>query len=127
MENEEKTVLTKSQDETRLPGAWVVFRSALSSGSSENRYGVGEISLDLYRSDNKYPWVGLGSIFYSSPTPEQLLDAETSPEFSEGRKAFGDIKRSLSKKQAELVVRKILTMMAREFPNGIPPDDEITL
>lgn len=111
-----------------LPGAMIRFKSACSNGSHENIYGVGELSLALHRPDAVYKWVDLGCIYYSAPTPEQYLDAETSPQFSEGYKAHSDIHRRLSKKQAEFMVMKINEMIARQFSDAvIPSDDEIDL
>lgn len=127
MENEEKTILVEKQNEVNLPGAWVMFKAAVSSGYRQNEFGVGQMSLELYRPGLDWPWIDLGHIYFSSPTPEQLLDAQTSGAFSEGHKAYVNIQRRLSKKQAELVVKKIAAMINLEFPNGIPPDDEITL
>lgn len=121
-----KTAINES--DKILPGAMIRFKSAGSNGSHENIYGVGEISLALHRPDAEYKWVDLGSIYYSAPTPEQYLDAETSPQFSEGNKAHSDINRRLSKKQAMFMVMKIREMIARQFSDGvIPPDDEIDL
>jgi len=117
--------LTQSLDHQTLPEARINFKSAVCCVSPENEFGVGHMSLSLPRSSCKYPWVDLGQIFYSSPTPKQCFDAETSPEFTEGKKAFSDINRRLSKKQATLIVDKINKMLIREFPNGIPPDDDI--
>ena len=112
--------------EFELPGSLVKFQTACSTGSYENTFGVGSILLDLHRPNNDYKWIDLGEIFYSAPSLSKYEDAKTSPPFSEGEIAFGDIKRRLSKKQALLIVKKINEMIMREFPNGIPPDAQIS-
>ena len=111
--------------EPHLPGALIRFASASCCGSHENGFGVGELSLTLHRPQEKYVWVDVGHIYYSSPTPSQLEDAETSPKYTNGWNAVADIHRRLSRKQAELVVNRINRMLATEFAEGIPPDDEI--
>lgn len=120
-------IIDTTQEAPTLPGALVIFHRATSTGSSEDPWGVGDMSLALHRPDNKWPWIDLGCIQYAIPTPEQYLDAQTSPQFTEGSNAYGNIHRRLSKKQAALIVKKINEMIVREFPDGIPPDDEITL
>ena len=110
-----------------LPGALVTFRSATCTGSHEDIFGVGDMSLALHRPDHQYTWIDLGNIFYSNPTPEQYLDTKTAPPYTPGAKAHSNHHRRLSKKQAELLVKMINQMIVREFPNGIPPDDEINL
>lgn len=122
---EKQTVLTEQKAEAKLPGAWERFRYAGQSGNHEDGYGVGEISLQLRRMNEDWPWIDLGQIYFSNPTAEQYMDAETSPVGTEGRIAYANIRRRLSKKQAELIVKKISQMITLEFPNGIPPDDEI--
>ncbi len=111
--------------EQHLPGAPIRFTTASCCGSHENSFGVGELSLTLRRPQEKYVWVDIGHIYYSNPTPSQMEDAETSPKYSSGWNAVADIHRRLSRKQAEHVVNKINRMLATEFSEGIPADDEI--
>ncbi len=119
------TTLEEVKEAARLPGAMVMFSSALSSGNHENSYGVGKMDISLHRPGQEYTWIDLADIYYSHPTHEQYLDAETSPSMSEGRRAHSDIHRRISKKQAQYINLLIQDMLMKEFAGVIPPDDEI--
>lgn len=108
-----------------LPGAPILFKSARSTGHSTNGFGVGDMDISIHRPDSKYPWLDLGRINFASPTEQQLLDAQTSPAFSEGQKAFADINRRLSFKQAQLVRDIFIHTLEQAFRGEIPADDEI--
>lgn len=120
----EKTVLEKVND-PRLPGAMIIFSQATSTGYHENSFGVGSMDVSFWRRDQKFQWIDLGHINYSNPTASQYLDAETSPDMSEGWKASADHHRRVSKLQAEYIVSLIQEMLMKEFKGVIPPDDEI--
>lgn len=122
---EHKINTLEEQCDPHLPGAMITFASVCSTGSSENQYGIGDMDISLHRPGQQYPWLDLGRINFSNPTQSQYLDAETSPQFSEGRKAFADIERRLSKLQATYIVELFQEMMMKEFKGVIPPDDEI--
>ena len=108
-----------------LPGAVIHFSSVGSTGSSQNGFGVGDIDISIHRPGEKFPWIDLGRINYSSPTQTQYEDAETSPDMSEGRKAYVDINRRISKKQANYITFLICEMLKSELNGEIPADYEI--
>lgn len=112
-------------NEKTLPGAVVSYRSVSSTGYSVNSHGVGDIDISLHTPEDKYKWKDIARVNFASPTEQQLLDAETSPEFTEGRKAFGDINRRLSFKQAQLISSMIIMTLENAFRGEIPADDEI--
>ena len=108
-----------------LPGTQIPFQSICSTGSFHNAFGVGDMDISIHRPSSKYPWLDLGRINFSNPTPGQLLDAQTSPEYSEGSKALSDIHRRLSFKQANLIVNMMNIALGEAFNGTIPADDEI--
>jgi hypothetical protein len=108
-----------------LPGTQIEFKQACSTGRTHRSFGVGDIDLSIHRPQSAYPWLDLGRINFASPTQEELLDAQTSPAFSDGANARVDINRRLSYKQAELVNTMIIHMLNKSFNGVIPADDEI--
>lgn len=122
---EHQTTNLEETKDPRLPGAMIMFSAALSTGSTENEYGVGDMDISLHRPGNKYPWIDLGRINFSNPTQKQYLDAEISDYGTDGRKAFLNINRRVSKIQAEYIALLIREMLMKEFNGAIPPDDEI--
>lgn len=117
-----------SQDKT-LPGAHILFAHATSTGRSQNQYGNGAMDLSLQRPGHQYPWLDLGSIYYSDPTPEQYKAAEemhrVNP-YGELARNKSDIHRRLSFKQAEYINYLIREMLTEKFSkDGIPADDEV--
>ena len=112
-------------NEKTLPGAPVAYRAVASTGHSTNSYGVGDIDISLHTPDGKYKWRDIARVNFASPTEQQLLDAETSPEFTKGSMAFGDINRRLSFRQAELIKSMFILTMEKAFKGQIPADDEI--
>lgn len=105
-----------------LPGAFVTAVPSI-TGSSETCYGVGSISIGARRPNGHQ--MDLCSINYASPTPSAYEDAQTSPRWSDGEKAFGDINRRLSKKQAMWIAVHLERRLAELMKDGIPADDEI--
>ncbi len=115
-------------NEKTLPGATVQFVSACTSGSSTNAYGVGSLSLQLYRPGNKYPWIDLGCINFSAPRPEQFeaaKKANAENPYNEDGQALSNIYRRLSKKQADYIQHLICEALTEKLKGEIPPDDEI--
>ena len=112
-------------NEKTIPGAPVPYRAVLSSGHSTNGYGVGDIDISLHTPQSKYNWRDIARVNFSSPTEQQFLDAQTSPEFTEGHKAFSNINRRLSFKQAQLVTNMFILTLEKAFHGEIPADDEI--
>lgn len=108
-----------------LPGAQIPFQRSLIDGIHSDSFGVGYVSLSLHRPHAKYQWLDLGRINFSNPTPDQLLDAATSPVYSPGGKAYSDICRRLSLKQAQVISEMIISMLDKSFNGTIPDDDEI--
>lgn len=109
-----------------LPGASFRFASVSSSGSHTNEFGVGEMSLGIYRPGLHWPQVDLGEIWYSEPTPEQYDKAATcySRHDKDGRN-YVDINRRLSRKQAEYITYLITDMLTEKLKGEVPTDDEI--
>lgn len=116
-----------SQDKT-LPGAPFRFASVSSSGSHINAFGVGEMSLGMYRPGNYWPQVDLGQIYFSAPTPDQYEEA-TKLKGSITKEAcnFSDIHRRISRKQAEYVTYLIVSMLSEKLKGEMPTDDEIDI
>lgn len=112
-------------NEKTLPGAPVSYRNVASTGWSMNSYGVGDIDISLHAPDGKYKWRDIARVQFASPTEQQLLDAQTSPEFTEGRKALSNINRRLSFKQAQLIKSMFILTLEKAFQGEIPADDEI--
>lgn len=110
-----------------LPGATILFKTSTCTGYNQNSFGNGSMDISLHRPDYKFNWVDIGHIYFSRPTPEQVLDAETSPSGSDGQKAYGDMNRRLSFKQANYINLLIQDMLMKEFNGIIPPDDEIEI
>ena len=112
-------------NEKTLPGAPVSYRNAASTGYSVDSYGIGDIDISLHTPEDKYKWKDIARVNFASPTEQQHLDAETSPEFTKGREAFGDINRRLSFKQAQLIKNMFILTLEKAFRGEIPADDEI--
>lgn len=108
-----------------LPGTAVPYRGVSSSGYSMNSYGVGDMDISLYTPDQKYKWKDIARVNFASPTERQLLDAQTSPEFTDGSKAFDNINRRLSFKQAQIINSMFILTLEKAFRGEIPADDEI--
>jgi hypothetical protein len=108
-----------------LPGAQIPFQSICSTGFSHSAFGVGDMDISIHRPSGTYPWLDLGRINFSNPTTNQLLDAQTSPAYSEGSKALSDIHRRLSFKQANLIVNMMNVTLSKAFNGEIPADDEV--
>lgn len=106
------------------PGAMVTFAQAGSSGSYENEYGIGDVSLYLYRPGDHWPWVDLGCIFFANSNVRQYEDMQTAPN-GPAKAAYTNYHRRLSKKQAEYIQTKISAFLMAEFQGVIPADDEI--
>lgn len=119
--------LTEPNDlsEEKLPGAFVQFTSAGSSGHRTNHLGNGEISLHLHSAGRAAPWTSIGEIYFSSPNKEQLERMETAPSSSSDFREFCNYKRRLSFKQACFLQEKIAEFIMFEFKGIIPTDDEI--
>lgn len=115
MEIENKPV----QNFPAVDGGSIQFSRTGSSGFFQNPYGVGDISLDLTRSDGEWRYIDLGCIYFAAPTADQVLDASLET------KNISDIKRRLSKKQADLVTEVILKAIDTTFKGGIPADENI--
>lgn len=114
-----------SQDKT-FPGASFRFASVSSSGSRTNEFGVGSMSLGMYRPGNHWPQVDLGEIWFSSPTPDQYKEAENlRGVFTKEGLNFSDIHRRISRKQAEYIVYLITSMLSEKLKGEMPTDDEI--
>lgn len=107
-----------------LPGAPIRFRSVGCSGYHHNAFGVGSMDISIHR-EGKWPWLDVGHVYFSDPTKEQILDADTSPFGSEGERAKSDIRRRLSFKQAQLVREVMSRALSLTFECEIPADDEI--
>lgn len=107
-----------------LPGAPIRFRNISCSGYHQNAFGVGSMDISAQR-EGKWPWLDIGRVNFSSPTQEQLLDADTSPFGSEGDNAKSDIRRRLSFKQAQLVREVMSRALTLTFECEFPADDEI--
>lgn len=114
-----------SQDKT-LPGAAFRFASLSSSGSRTNEFGVGEISLGMYRPGHHWPQIDLGQIWFSNPTPEQFEAAKVKHRMPDidGRN-FVDINRRISRKQADYITHLIATALNEKLKGEMPTDDEI--
>lgn len=108
-----------------LHGAQIPFRGACNTGLHTDSFGVGDMHLSLHRPHAKYQWLDLGRINFSNPTPDQLLDAATAPAYSPGAKAYSDICRRPSFKQAQVISAMIIIMLNKSFNGTIPADDEI--
>lgn len=118
----------------RLKGAMIMTSGVSSSGHSENSYGVGSFSLDARRTDGRY--VDIGELWFANPTPEQLRAAEAAArQYSSSSpvradhaagKAYSDIQRRLSLKQANYLMHIITRALNEALPDGvIPHDDDI--
>lgn len=107
-----------------LPGAAIHISRFCSTGFHSDHYGVGSMDLSGQRA-TQYRWLDIGKIYFSSPTPQQMLDAETAPSFTPGAKAFFNINRRLSFQQAELVKDLVLKTLSEAFKEGVPADHEI--
>ena len=112
-------------NEKTLPGAPVPYRNVSSTGYSTNSHGVGDMDISLHTPDLKYKWRDIARVNFASPTEQQFLDAQTSPEFTEGSKSFGDINRRPSFKQAQLINSMFILTLEKAFRGEIPADDEI--
>lgn len=113
-------------DETKqLGGAIIKLEGFYFPGSHSNEWTVGAISLAAFR-NTSWPNLDLGEIYYAAPTQAQALDAQTSPQFTPGNKAWSDINRRLSLKQAHLVGDIINAALKKAFhDNVIPADGDI--
>lgn len=103
----------------------ITFAHIASTGSHENSYGNGELSLEIFRPNGGVRYTCIAKLPYSSPTADQLLNMQTSPNYSEGSKELGNMERSLSRKQAEYIMMLTTEALREKLNCYIPPDDEI--
>ena len=107
-----------------LPGAPIYIKSVGSTGNHQNAFGVGSIDFSATRNGN-YPWLDMGKVYFSSPSPQQLEAADAIPFGSKGDGNKSDIRRRLSFNQAQLVNDVITRAIKLTFNGEIPADDEI--
>lgn len=111
-----------------LPGAMIRFTNPGSCGYHTNEYGVGSISLSAQRPGQEWPWLDLGHIFFSDPTPDQYKAAtevrEKNP-YGPDAVSYSDIHRRVSRTQASYIEMLISDMLNEKLNGVIPTDDEI--
>lgn len=107
-----------------LPGAPIYIKSIGSTGHHQNATGVGSMDFSATR-DGQYPWLDMGEVYFSNPTEEQMLDADTAPIDTEAGRDRSNIRRRMSFQQARLVNEVIARALKLTFNGEIPADDEI--
>lgn len=90
----------------------------------EPEFGTGDISLSTRHTVDGHA-IDIGEIYFSQPTEEQRLNADTTPFFTKEGMKSTNVNRRLSKIQADYVTALICKALNEEFNGVIPSDDEI--